>query len=38
MDPDAVYADALSASTGVEVNREPRSRVLLWRDPALAES
>jgi glucose-6-phosphate dehydrogenase assembly protein OpcA len=38
MDPDEVYADALSASTGVEVNREPRSRVLLWRDPALAES
>ena len=38
MDPDAVYADALSASTGYEVNREPRTRVLVWRDPALAES
>lgn len=38
MDPDAVYADALSASAGVEVNREPRTRVLVWRDPALADS
>ena len=38
MDPDAVYADALSTSTGVTVNREPRTRVLVWRDPALADS
>jgi glucose-6-phosphate dehydrogenase assembly protein OpcA len=38
MDPDAVYADALSKSTGVDVDRTPRTRVLVWRDPALAES
>ncbi|HVV76003.1 MAG TPA: glucose-6-phosphate dehydrogenase assembly protein OpcA [Mycobacteriales bacterium] len=38
MDPDAVYADALSLSTGVNVSREPRTRVLVWRDPALADS
>jgi glucose-6-phosphate dehydrogenase assembly protein OpcA len=38
MDPDAVYADALSTCTGVAVDREPRTRVLVWRDPALAES
>jgi glucose-6-phosphate dehydrogenase assembly protein OpcA len=38
MDPDAVYADALSMSTGVAVDRTPRSRVLVWRDPALAGS
>ncbi|HWC34342.1 MAG TPA: glucose-6-phosphate dehydrogenase assembly protein OpcA [Mycobacteriales bacterium] len=37
MDPDAVYADALAAGTGVAVDRTPRSRVLVWRDPALAE-
>jgi glucose-6-phosphate dehydrogenase assembly protein OpcA len=38
MDPDAIYADALSVSTGVSVNRTPRTRVLVWRDPALADS
>jgi glucose-6-phosphate dehydrogenase assembly protein OpcA len=38
MDPDAVYADSLSKSSGVEFSREPRSRVLVWRDPALADS
>jgi glucose-6-phosphate dehydrogenase assembly protein OpcA len=38
MDPDAVYADSLSKCTGVEVDREPRTRVLVWRDPALADS
>jgi glucose-6-phosphate dehydrogenase assembly protein OpcA len=38
MDPDAVYADALSTSTGVDVDREPHARVLDWRDPATADS
>jgi glucose-6-phosphate dehydrogenase assembly protein OpcA len=38
MDPDAVYADSLSAGTGVNVDREPRARVLVWRDPATADS
>ncbi|HVX68921.1 MAG TPA: glucose-6-phosphate dehydrogenase assembly protein OpcA [Mycobacteriales bacterium] len=38
MDPDAVYADALSTSTGIDVNREPHPRILVWRDPALATS
>jgi glucose-6-phosphate dehydrogenase assembly protein OpcA len=37
MDPDPVYADALSLSTGVAVDRTPRSRVLVWRDPAMAD-
>jgi glucose-6-phosphate dehydrogenase assembly protein OpcA len=38
MDPDAVYADALSAATGLTVDRTPQTRVLVWRDPALADS
>jgi glucose-6-phosphate dehydrogenase assembly protein OpcA len=38
MDPDAVYADSLSASTGIDVDREPRTRVLVWRDPATADA
>jgi glucose-6-phosphate dehydrogenase assembly protein OpcA len=38
MDPDPVYADALATATGVHVDEEPRSRVLVWRDPALAPS
>jgi glucose-6-phosphate dehydrogenase assembly protein OpcA len=37
MDPDPVYADALTHSTGVSVDAVPRSRILLWRDPALAD-
>jgi glucose-6-phosphate dehydrogenase assembly protein OpcA len=36
MDPDLVYADALSLATGVAVNHTPSSRVLVWRDPAVA--
>jgi glucose-6-phosphate dehydrogenase assembly protein OpcA len=36
MDPDFVYADALSSCTGVTVDRTPRNRVLVWRDPATA--
>jgi glucose-6-phosphate dehydrogenase assembly protein OpcA len=38
MDPDVVYADALSHATGTDVNRTPRSRVLVWRDPATASA
>jgi glucose-6-phosphate dehydrogenase assembly protein OpcA len=38
MDPDPVYADALATATGVRVDETPRSRVLIWRDPALAGS
>jgi glucose-6-phosphate dehydrogenase assembly protein OpcA len=34
MDPDLVYADALSLATSTDVDRNPRSRVLVWRDPA----
>lgn len=34
MDPDAVYADALSTSTQIDIDRSPRTRVLVWRDPA----
>ena len=36
MDPDHVYAEALSAATGVDIDEQPRSRVLVWRDPAMA--
>jgi glucose-6-phosphate dehydrogenase assembly protein OpcA len=36
MDPDFVYAEALAKATGVAVDEEPGSRVLVWRDPALA--
>jgi hypothetical protein len=36
MDPDFVYADALSKATGTAVDRRPRNRVLVWRDPATA--
>jgi glucose-6-phosphate dehydrogenase assembly protein OpcA len=36
MDPDFVYADALSKATGTPVDRRPRNRVLVWRDPATA--
>jgi glucose-6-phosphate dehydrogenase assembly protein OpcA len=38
MDPDAVYSDALSSCTNVTVDHTPRTRVLVWRDPALADS
>jgi glucose-6-phosphate dehydrogenase assembly protein OpcA len=34
MDPDPVYADALSRATGVAIDIAPRGRVLVWRDPA----
>jgi glucose-6-phosphate dehydrogenase assembly protein OpcA len=36
MDPDPVYADALGAAVGVAINQVPRSRILVWRDPAVA--
>jgi glucose-6-phosphate dehydrogenase assembly protein OpcA len=38
MDPDPVYAEALARRTGIEVDDTPRSRILVWRDPALADS
>lgn len=38
MDPDMVYSEALSHSTGVTVDPSPRARVLVWRDPAAANS
>jgi glucose-6-phosphate dehydrogenase assembly protein OpcA len=37
MDPDPVYSDALSVATGTAVDEVPRSRILVWRDPALAD-
>jgi glucose-6-phosphate dehydrogenase assembly protein OpcA len=37
MDTDPVYAEALSAATGVEIDEQADSRVLVWRDPALAD-
>ena len=36
MDTDPIYAEALSTATGVRVDEEAASRVLVWRDPALA--
>ena len=36
MDTDLVYAEALSQATGVKIDEQPRSRTLVWRDPALA--
>jgi glucose-6-phosphate dehydrogenase assembly protein OpcA len=36
MDTDPVYAEALSTATGVSIDEQSRSRVLVWRDPALA--
>jgi glucose-6-phosphate dehydrogenase assembly protein OpcA len=36
MDTDPVYAEALSTATGVSTDEQSRSRVLVWRDPALA--
>jgi glucose-6-phosphate dehydrogenase assembly protein OpcA len=36
MDTDLVYAEALGAATGVSIDAQPRGRVLVWRDPALA--
>jgi glucose-6-phosphate dehydrogenase assembly protein OpcA len=38
MDPDPVYAEALSAVTGVAIKPHARDRVLVWRDPALTKS
>ena len=38
MDPDAVYAEALSCSTDHAVDMTPRARVLVWRDPAHADT
>jgi glucose-6-phosphate dehydrogenase assembly protein OpcA len=35
MDPDFVYAEALSKATGASVSTEPQLRTLVWRDPAL---
>jgi glucose-6-phosphate dehydrogenase assembly protein OpcA len=37
MDPDAVYAESLTSCTDVALDNTPRSRILVWRDPALAE-
>jgi glucose-6-phosphate dehydrogenase assembly protein OpcA len=37
MDTDPVYAEALSAATTVEIDEQAGSRVLVWRDPALAD-
>jgi glucose-6-phosphate dehydrogenase assembly protein OpcA len=37
MDPDPVYAEALARSAEVSINNTPRSRILVWRDPALAD-
>jgi glucose-6-phosphate dehydrogenase assembly protein OpcA len=34
MDPDFVYAEALAKATGLTVSTEPRTRTLVWRDPA----
>jgi glucose-6-phosphate dehydrogenase assembly protein OpcA len=34
MDPDAVYAEALAAATGVEIEPDQQPRTLVWRDPA----
>jgi len=36
MDPDLVYADSLSLATDIRIDTTPRSRVLVWRDPATA--
>jgi glucose-6-phosphate dehydrogenase assembly protein OpcA len=36
MDNDMVYAESLAKTTGVKVAADPKSRVLVWRDPALA--
>jgi glucose-6-phosphate dehydrogenase assembly protein OpcA len=38
MDTDPVYAEALSKATGVAIDEQARSRVLVWRDPALAST
>jgi glucose-6-phosphate dehydrogenase assembly protein OpcA len=38
MDPDFVYAEALSEATGASVSTEPQLRTLVWRDPALLEA
>jgi glucose-6-phosphate dehydrogenase assembly protein OpcA len=39
MDPDYVYAEALSAATGVGgLDQRPATRTHVWRDPAWAES
>ena len=39
MDPDYVYADALSAATGVAgLESRPLTRTHVWRDPAWSES
>lgn len=39
MDPDAVYAEALAAATGVPgLDRRPATRKHVWRDPAWAAS
>jgi glucose-6-phosphate dehydrogenase assembly protein OpcA len=37
MDTDPVYAEALSKATGVTIDEQAGSRVLVWRDPAMAE-
>jgi glucose-6-phosphate dehydrogenase assembly protein OpcA len=38
MDPDPIYADALTHCTETRIDSSPRTRVLVWRDPALADS
>jgi hypothetical protein len=37
MDPDPVYAEALISCTDIALDNTPRSRILVWRDPALAD-
>jgi glucose-6-phosphate dehydrogenase assembly protein OpcA len=37
MDPDLVYAEALAAATGTEVDERLRQRTHRWRDPAWRE-
>ncbi|HEX3707972.1 MAG TPA: glucose-6-phosphate dehydrogenase assembly protein OpcA [Mycobacteriales bacterium] len=37
MDPDPVYSEALARSIDLTIDSTPRSRILVWRDPALAD-
>jgi len=39
LDPDEIYASALSALTGVKnLNKRPGTRVHIWNDPAISEA
>jgi glucose-6-phosphate dehydrogenase assembly protein OpcA len=37
LDADQIYADALAALTGMDLNDRPATRVHVWRDPAAAK-